>query len=260
MGSIEKMNKTVFITGVTGSVGAALAIRYARSNYNLLLHGRNEEKLARIANQCRDCGVEVKTWVVDLSDTSEVISKTGQLLEQTVPDIFIANAGLNINHGNDNAGESIEEIEKLLDVNVKSTLLMTSLVSQKMRTRGSGQIALISSLAGFFGLPITPSYSASKAAIKSYGEALRGWLMPFGIGVTVIMPGYIKSDMCDEMPGPKPFLLSPERAAEIIQRGIGKNRARVSFPFPLNLGTWFLAVLPVSLSLWILRKLDYSNG
>ena len=100
---------------------------------------------------------------------------------------------------------------------------------------------------------------SSKSAIKSYGEAMRGWLANCGVGVTVVMPGYIKSDMCDGMPGPKPFLLSPERAADLICKAVANNKARVSFPFPLNLGTWFLGILPPAVSLWILRRLHYSH-
>jgi short-subunit dehydrogenase len=252
------MNKTAFITGATGSIGQALAIKYASLNFNLVLHGRNEEKLHAVVEQCQAFGVDVQPCVIDLSDSAQTIHETQKLLKESVPDIFIANAGININIGTEKSGEKLEELEALMDINIKSTLLMSNLMAKAMHQQGHGQIVLISSLAAFFGLPITPGYSASKAAIKSYGEALRGWLAKSGVGVTVVMPGYIKSDMSDEMPGPKPFLLSPDRAAEIIIRGVRRNRPRVSFPFPLNLGTWFLGILPPSISLWILKLLNYS--
>lgn len=253
------MVRTVFISGASGAIGQALAEFYAKQGCLLVLHGRSEARLQPVVQACEKLGAEVKTWIVDFANTEVVVPLTQQLLEQLVPDIFIANAGININHGPDNRGEIPADINRLLDVNVKAVMLMTNLVGQAMRARGHGQIALISSLAGFYGLPITPSYSASKAAIKAYGEAMRGWLAYKGVGLTVIMPGYIKSDMCDQMPGPKPFLLTPEKAAALIAAGIARNRARVSFPFPLNLGTWFLAVLPAGISQWILKTLDYGR-
>jgi len=73
------------------------------------------------------------------------------------------------------------------------------------------------------------------------------------------MPGYVQSPMCDEMPGPKPFLWSPERAARVIQRRLARDQARISFPFPLNWGTWWLAVLPASVSTCIVRWMGYGG-
>ncbi len=251
------MNKRVFITGASGSIGSALALYYAREGYDLLLHGRSLSRLQPVIDQSEQLGARVSVWIADLADAEAVIQKTEQLLAEQVPDIFIANAGVNINHGRDNAGEKPEDISRLLDVNIRAVMLMTNLIGQAMRSRGQGQIALVSSLAGFYGLPVTPAYSASKAAIKAYGEGMRGWLASAGVGLTVIMPGYIHSDMCRQMPGPKPFLMTPDKAARLMASGISRNRARVTFPFPLNLGTWFLAVLPAGISQWILKKLDY---
>ena len=91
------------------------------------------------------------------------------------------------------------------------------------------------------------------------GRALRGWLAREGVRVSVVMPGYVESKMCREMPGPKPFLWSPERAARCIRRGLARNQARISFPFPLNFGTWWLSVLPPMVSQRILRLLDYGG-
>jgi short-subunit dehydrogenase len=117
-----------------------------------------------------------------------------------------------------------------------------------MRARRRGQIALMSSLAAYYGLPVTPSYCASKAALKAYGEGIRRGLAPMGIRVSVVMPGFVESRMCREFPGPKPFLWPAARAARAIQLGLRADRARISFPFPLNLATWSLAVLPSSIS------------
>jgi short-subunit dehydrogenase len=113
-----------------------------------------------------------------------------------------------------------------------------------MRKRGRGHIAITSSIAGFRGMPGAPAYSASKAAVKAYGEALRGWLAADGVRVSVICPGYVESRMTAGNAFPMPFLMSAERAARIIKRGIEHNRARIVFPWPTATAAWLLGFLP----------------
>jgi short-subunit dehydrogenase len=250
----------VLITGATGAIGQALADYYAADGVKLVLQGRNTVKLAQLTRHCQSKGADVSSISLDLTDSNRLLSWLDDVCSEGVPDLVIANAGMNIDNGLDNSGELPEKMEALLDLNVKSTLVMVNALAKKMLARGSGQIGIISSLAGYYGLPVTPSYSASKAAVKAYGEGIRGWLAPHGVGVTVVMPGYVDSAMCTAMVGPKPFLWSPEHAAKVIARGLASNRARISFPFPLNLGTWFLAVLPSGLSQFFLRLFNYSDG
>ncbi|SEQ95143.1 Short-chain dehydrogenase [Amphritea atlantica] len=257
MRNTVKTPQVILITGATGAIGGALANYYAEPGVILHLHGRNPAGLERVAQECRAAGAEVMTYRNDLSDTRSLQPWLEQLDNKSPLDLFIACAGMNINIGDDLSGEKPAEMEALLDLNVKVTLLMAGQVATLMRQRGTGKIALMSSLAAYHGLPVTPSYCASKAAVKAYGEALRGGLAPLGVGVTVIMPGYVASEMCYEMPGPKPFLLQPEQAAEIIARGLIRNKARITFPFPLNIGCWFLSVLPYAVSGRILALLDY---
>lgn len=251
--------KNILITGATGSIGGALALTYAKPGRTLVLQGRNQERLSAVANMCESRGARVIMGIVDLRKRQELLSWLSQVVENVELNLVVVNAGVNANIGPDGQGESWHDMEKIIDVNVLSAMLIIDTVLPSMRQRRNGQIALVSSLAAYFGLPITPTYSASKAAVKAYGEALRGWLGPEGIRVNVIMPGYVESPMCDAMPGPKPYLWSPEKAAAVIQRGLQKNKARITFPFPLNLGTWFLAVLPASFSITILRWLNYGG-
>jgi len=250
---------TILITGATGAIGNALARQYAKPDVFLVLQGRNETKLKKTASQCKTLGAAVSTVKLDLCDISALQTWITELTINQTPDLVIVNAGMNINLGASNEGEQWEEMESLLDLNIKASFALINAVLPSMRQRGSGQIAIISSLAAYYGLPITPSYCASKAALKTYGEALRGWLAQEGIKINVIMPGYVKSDMCQNMPGPKPFLWSPEKAAKVIVKGLYKNKSRISFPFPLNLGTWFLSVLPPSWSQWTLKVLNYGS-
>ncbi len=246
----------VLITGATSAIGSALALEYAAPGMWLHLHGRNEGRLSEVAAACAAKGAQVHTQRLDLRDFAELhawLTGLGPL------DLVIVNAGMNTHIGPHGEAEPWHEVEVLLDVNLKAAMVIVQTVLPPMRARGRGQIALVSSLAGYFGLPVTPAYSATKAGLKAYGEALRGWLAPEGIRVNVVMPGYVKSPMCDAMPGPKPFLWSPERAARVIRRGLARDRARISFPFPLNWGAWWLAVLPAGVSSRIVRWLGFAR-
>ena len=247
----------ILITGATGAIGRALAMAYSEEGIELILHGRNRELLDETATLCREKGAGVYTEAFDLTDIEYLTNWLSGIEKQGYPDLVIANAGMNINHGEDNSGEKWQSINRLLDLNVKSTIALAHYSAMVMKARGHGQIALVSSLAAFYGLPVTPSYSASKAAVKAYGEGMRGWLAPFGVKMSVIMPGYVKSQMCDDMPGPKPFVWTAERAAKHIKWRLARNHARISFPFPLNIGCWGLALLIPELSEWILRRLKF---
>lgn len=249
--------RTILITGATGAIGGALAKHYASPGRHLILQGRNAAALNEIAQICSEAGAQVSTKILDLRDIKALQAWIDGIAN--TPDLVIANAGMNINHGSDNTGESWPDMDALLDLNVKSTFALVNALVPAMRQRRSGQIALISSLAAYYGLPVTPTYCASKAAIKTYGEAMRGWLKHENIQINVVMPGYVESDMAHAMPGPKPFFWTPERAARTIAKGLAKNQARITFPFPLDIGTWFLSVFPPSWSEWIVNQLDYNH-
>lgn len=249
----------VLITGATGGIGGALAEVYAEAGRTLILQGRNAVRLQELAMLCEERGARVLTQVLDLRDVAALQAWLASLCAQESLDLVIVNAGVNTNIGPQGAGERWQDVQALFEVNLLAAVATVDAVLPAMRARGNGQIALLSSLAAYYGLPVTPSYSASKAALKAYGEAIRGWLAEQGVRVSVVMPGYVESRMCREMPGPKPFLWSAERAARHIRRGLQDDRARISFPFPLNLGTWFLAVLPPAASQRILRWLRYGG-
>lgn len=251
--------KTILITGATGAIGGALAKAYAAPGVALILQGRNSVSLSEISLTCQALGACVTACALDLREL-ETYSKW---LEETCRlqsiDLVFVNAGVNTNIGPMGEGEHWDSVRELIEVNVMAAMATVDRVLPSMRARKTGQIALISSLAAYYGLPMTPSYCASKAAIKTYGEALRGWLAPENIWVNVVMPGYVDSKMCGEMPGPKPFLWTPDRAAAHIQKALTRNRPRISFPFPLNWGTWFLSVLPAAVSERALRLFHYSG-
>lgn len=246
--------KGVLITGATGGIGAALAMAYAARGRLLFLHGRNETRLSELARGCKGRGAEVETKNLDVAQIEAFVG----WIEGIAPrvDLAIVNAGVT---SNVRAGESWREIDHLLQVNVRAALATAAALVPAMRARGSGQIALVSSIAAWFGLPLTPAYSASKAALKAYGEALRGWLAPQGVEVNVVMPGFVRTGMSAQFPGPKRFMISPEDAARRIVRGLERNQARISFPFASSFAMWALGALPAGLSQRILGAMGYGR-
>lgn len=239
-----KALKHVVITGATGEIGGSLAKKYAAPGRHLTISGRKEDKLLEVKAECEKLGATVDIKVLDLRNTDELRAWGKSLSDELPVDLLIANAGLNTNIGLDLQGEPFDEAKALVEVNLLSDIALIDSVLPAMRKRGQGQIAIFSSLASYYGLVYTPTYCATKAALRNYGNSLRAWLKPEGIKINVILPGYIDSPMCRAMPGPKPFLMHSDRAVNIIARGLRYNLARISFPFPLNLGIWSLSFLP----------------
>jgi short-subunit dehydrogenase len=250
---------TVLITGASGAIGGALARAYAGPGTRLLLHGRRTQALEALAKQCRARGAEVESHDVPLTDDAALRTWLEDLAARCLPDIVIANAGQNHHVPGSGELEPWEQVSDLLAINLRVPMAMANILTPHLVRRGSGQLVLISSLAAWHGLPATPGYSASKAGLKAFGEGLRGHLAPHGVGVTVVMPGYVSSPMCEAMPGPKPWEWPPDKAARVIQAGITRNRPRISFPFPLNVGCWCLAVLPAGLAQRLLRLMGYGS-
>lgn len=250
---------SILITGATGAIGSALARAYAAPGITLVLHGRNTALLERVASTCQASGARVVTSDFDIRDTGRLREWVADCASRYQLDLVIANAGVNIDNGPDNAGETWEDMDSLINVNITAAMSTVRAAVPEMRERGRGQLVLVSSLAAYYGLPVTPSYSASKAAVKAYGEALRGWLAGEGVHVSVVMPGYVDSQMCTDMPGPKPFLWTPDKAARVIRARLEKRAPLVRFPFWLGQGCWWLSVLPPSFSDRILKWLGYGS-
>ena len=251
--------QVILITGASGGIGAALAAEYAEPQRTLILQGRDHVRLAAIALVCAQRGARVITASCDVCDHAAFSTWLAHVVEQEQIDLVFANAGINIHAPAGSTLERWADVEALIDINIRAVFATVHAVVPAMQRRGAGQIVLMSSLAAYFGLPQTPSYSASKAAIKAYGESLRAALAPVGIRVNVIMPGYVASPMCHAMPGPKPFLWSAEKAARVIRRGVTRNTARLSFPFPLNFACWGLAALRPAVAAWLIKITHYEG-
>ncbi len=206
-----KTHKSILITGASSGLGTALAFAYAREGIFLALCGRNADRLEAIAEQCREKGARVDTEILDVTDETSVSSWIQQIDSKTALDLVIANAG--IAGGDDGAGFGPAATRKIFRTNIEGVVNTVIPALEVMEVRGTGQIAIVSSLASFRGFPGTPAYAASKAAVRVWGEGLRGRYAPKGIKISVICPGFVESRMTANNPFPMPLLMTGEKAA-----------------------------------------------
>jgi short-subunit dehydrogenase len=236
----------VLITGASSGIGAALARHYARAGARLSLGGRDARRLEEIAADCRARGADADIAAIDVTDRTAMRSWILAADARAPLDLVIANAGIG------SPDETEAQARQTFAVNLDGVLNVAFPAIDVMSARGGGQLALMSSLAGYRGFPDAPSYSASKAAVKALAEAWRGALAARGIRVSAICPGFVATPLTAG--GRRmPFLMSAERAADIIARGLERNRPRIAFPWPMALATWLIAALPAALSDRMLR-------
>lgn len=253
--SLGMKKKSILITGASSGIGEALAYHYAREGATLFICGRNEARLNKASERCRRHGAQVSASVIDVTD-KKAVTEWVEAADNTAPlDLVIANAGISGGTGGRSTGEDLQEAERIWQINLQGKINTVHAVLPRMIEREDGQIALMSSLAGFSGWPGAPSYSASKGAVRLYGEALRGTMAPLGVKINVICPGFVKSRITAMNDYKMPFLMDSAKAAKIIARGLKVNKGRIAFPLPTFLFAGLIGILPHFVSSRILAAM-----
>ena len=255
--------RSVLITGASSGIGAALAEAYAEPGRRLSLFGRDTIRLEAVAERCRAAGAEAGVFAVDVTERTELAARMAEavagLPDQRL-DLVLANAGVSGGTGDaageDKSLESATQTRRLFAINIDGTVNTVLNAVALMRQQAPiviagtppwrGQIAIVSSLAGFRGFAGAPAYAASKAAMKVWGEGLRGALAREQIRLSVVCPGFVRTPMTADNPFPMPFLMDAEPAAQLIKRRLAANKARIAFPFGLYALAWLTAALPPS--------------
>ncbi|MEN2472025.1 SDR family NAD(P)-dependent oxidoreductase [Burkholderia sp. GS2Y] len=254
---MTSVRRHVVVTGAGAGLGRALALAYAEAGVVLGIIGRDVSRLNVTAHDCSARGAEVLIGQVDVRDASAMQAWLWQFDDVYPIDLLIANAGVASTIADASDWENLERTARVIDTNLYGALHTVLPVVDRMRARRRGRIAMVSSIAALRGMAISPAYCASKAAIKAYGDSVRPLLARDGVGVTVILPGFVKTAMSDVFPGDKPFLWSAERSAAYIRRRLDSGRSEIAFPGLLAFGMRLLPLLPVALADAILDRLSY---
>jgi short-subunit dehydrogenase len=242
----------ILITGASSGIGAALARHYAAPGVRLALSGRNRARLSEVGAECDEKGAIVTDVAIDVTDRTSMVEWIAREDDKQPLTLVIANAG--ISGGTGGGGESADQVRRIFDTNVNGVFNTIDPVLPRMIGRRSGQIAIMSSLASFSGWPGAPAYSASKAAVRVYGEALRGAIARHGVKVSVICPGFIETPMTAVNDYKMPFMIDAARAAAITARGLDNNKARIAYPLRTYFFAGIIGLFPPGLSAKMLQK------
>lgn len=210
------MAQTMMITGASSGIGRAVAVEMARRGYDLALTARRQDALEALREEIRsvDPGRRVEVRTLDVTDYDAVPRVLGELAGALGGlDIVFANAGIAL--GGRIGGDAFGAHRKTVEVNTIGAMATIDAAVAHFRERGHGHVVATSSVAAFRGLPANSAYSASKAALTTYMEALRAEVYGEDIDVTVLHPGFIDTPLNDSLPN-RPFLITLEKGARII--------------------------------------------
>jgi short-subunit dehydrogenase len=248
-------NKVLMITGASSGIGRGLAVALASKGAKVGLVARRAETLDEVVGEVEAAGGKAIRLAADVQDAGSIVAAADLLRAAFGPiDVLIANAG--IGPTRDAAKFSAQEVATVMNVNVIGTSNSVAAVVHEMVTRGQGQLVAISSLAAYRGLPRSAAYCASKAAVSAFFESLRLDLEPRGIDVTIIHPGFIKTQLTAGRHADMPFLMELDDAVSKIVRAIEKRRKVYSFPWQLATIVRAGMIMPI----WMYDRISRRNS
>jgi short-subunit dehydrogenase len=231
------------VTGASSGLGAEMAQQLGRMGIKVGLTARREAELHAVADSIRSQGGTAFVAPADAANPTALKAAIGAIVEALGPvDLLIANAGLGV--GGTAVDFSAEAFERMIRVNLLSVGYAIEAVLPRMIRQRRGQIVGISSLAGFRGLPGTSGYSATKAGLSALLEGLRPDLKRYGIAVTTVHPGFVRTPMTVGSSKFQPLIMDLEPAVQIILRGIAARRSRVDFPWRMAAFLGLVRLLP----------------
>lgn len=245
--------KSILLTGASSGIGEKLTAALARENCRLALLARRIEKLNELTSKFGNDQNILLPIRCDISKKEEVYAAVVQVLEQFGGiDILILNAGTSSRMNAENF--SSESGKRIINVNLISNLYFLEKLIPHFISKRNGMIVGVSSIADVRGFPRSAFYGASKAGFTRILESLRDELYSYNIKVITVRPGFVRTPMTEKNEFHMPFLMEPEKAAEIIIKGLKKEKRIIQFPHPTVLGAKLLTILPDSIAGYFSRK------
>ena len=244
-------DKTIWITGASTGIGKALAIKFANNNWNVAASARRENLLIELAESHEN----IYSYPLDVTN-KEYCKKVFKKIEDKFKGIDISFFSTGTWDPVKEKEIDVEQIENVMKVNFFGTLNCIKSVEEYYKKKGNGHISIVSSIAGYRGLPNSTGYGPSKSALNNLTESLYFDFKRFGIRVSLVSPGFIKTPMTDKNDFKMPFLRTVDYAAEKIFEGLTKsNKFEIHFPKQLTLMLKLLKLLPNSWYLGLIGRL-----
>ena len=245
----------LWITGAGKGIGRSVALEYAAQGWGVAVSARTAGDLNEVARAAVDAKLrgKITPFVCDVTD-QDAIKQTFKEVENTIGPLeqVIFNAGTHI--PNEARTFSVAPFRTLIEINYLGSINGLSAVIPAFMGRRRGHIAVVSSVAGYRGLPKASAYGATKAALINMCEGLKPELAAAGVTMSVINPGFVRTPLTDKNDFPMPFLMEPEDAAKAIFNGMMKRKFEIAFPTPFVLILKLLRMLPYSAYFWVVKK------
>jgi len=246
-------DKVVMITGASSGIGRGVALEIASRGAHLGLLARREDLLSEIVSEAKARNVKAVSVSADVRDAKAVRAAADRFRRELGPiDILIANAG--IGTANHITRLTPEHAADVININVLGAVNSVAAVLPEMIESGQGRLVAISSLAAYRGLAKSAAYCASKAALSTYFESLRIDLRHTGVGVTIIHPGFIKTDLTAGRAAKMPYLMELDYGVKKIVSAIEREKKIYSFPWQLATIVRAGMLMPVAMYDWIAER------
>ena len=245
------MKKTIWITGGSTGIGKALAIRFANEGWNVAISARRENLLKELSDRYEN----ISPFPLDVTD-KENCKNIFNKVKEKFGEIDICFFSTGTWDPKKEKDIDVEQIENVFKINFFGTVNSIKAVEEYYKNRNEGTIAIVSSIAGYRGLPNSTGYGPSKSALNNLAESLYFDFGRHNVRVCLVSPGFIKTPMTDKNDFKMPFLKTPEFAADKIYDGlVNKKSFEIHFPKELTLTLKFFSILPYKLYFYLVKKL-----